>query len=73
MYIWGYFDYISPVPRDPSDHFFNPALLQSQFDTLEEPGDALVLDIRQTPEALVQDILEKCPPDAVSCTGQAAR
>ncbi|CAD7938023.1 unnamed protein product [Amoebophrya sp. A25] len=24
MYIWGYFDYISPVPRDPSDHFFNP-------------------------------------------------
>ncbi len=40
-----------------SDHFFNPALLQSQFETLEEPRDALVLDIRQTPEALVQRIL----------------
>ena len=24
MYIWGYFDYISPVPRDPNDNFFNP-------------------------------------------------
>merc|ERR1712194_732489 len=24
QYIWGYFDYISPVPRDPRDHFYNP-------------------------------------------------
>ena len=40
-----------------TDHFFNPALLQSQLDTLEEPQGALVLDIRQTPEALVQAIL----------------
>ncbi|MCA3185221.1 MULTISPECIES: gluconokinase [unclassified Cupriavidus] len=54
-----------------SDHFFNPALLQSQFDTLEEPRDALVLDIRRPPEALVQDILAKCPPESASCTGQA--
>ncbi len=40
-----------------TDHFFNPALLESQLDTLEEPQGALVLDIRQTPEALVQAIL----------------
>lgn len=40
-----------------TDHFFNPALLQSQLDTLEEPQGALVLDIRQTPQALVQAIL----------------
>ncbi|WP_342051015.1 MULTISPECIES: gluconokinase [unclassified Cupriavidus] len=45
-----------------TDHFFNPALLQSQFQTLEEPRDALVLDIRQSPEELVQDILDRCPP-----------
>ena len=55
-----------------SDHFFNPALLQSQFDTLEEPDDALVLDIRRSPEALVQDILAKCPPESASCAGKAA-
>ena len=44
-----------------SDHFFNPDLLQSQFETLEEPCDALVLDIRQTPEALVQRVLAEVP------------
>jgi gluconokinase len=27
------------------DHFMNPALLQSQIDTLERPADALVVDI----------------------------
>ncbi|KJK23567.1 gluconate kinase [Burkholderiaceae bacterium 16] len=50
-----------------SEHFFNPALLQSQFETLEEPRDALVLDIRQTPEALVQYILAEVP----ACKGAA--
>ncbi|CAG9177008.1 gluconokinase [Cupriavidus pampae] len=45
-----------------TDHFFNPALLQSQFATLEEPRDALVLDIRRSPEELVQDILDRHPP-----------
>jgi len=44
-----------------SDHFFNPALLQSQFDTLEEPVGALVLDIRQAPETLVDTILAARP------------
>jgi gluconokinase len=27
------------------DHFMNPALLQSQIDTLERPADALVVDL----------------------------
>jgi gluconokinase len=45
-----------------SEHFFNPALLQSQFDTLEEPRDALVMDIRQPPEQLVERILAEVPP-----------
>lgn len=45
-----------------SHHFFNPDLLQSQFDTLEEPSDALVLDIRQSPQELVNRILASVPP-----------
>jgi gluconokinase len=45
-----------------TEHFFNPDLLQSQFDTLEEPSDALVLDIRQSPEALVATILQATVP-----------
>ncbi|MGO4302635.1 gluconokinase [Cupriavidus sp. RAF12] len=56
-----------------TDHFFNPALLQSQFETLEEPQDALVLDIRRTPEALVQDILDECPPASTDCADKPSR
>ncbi len=28
-----------------TDHFMNPALLQSQIDTLERPADAIVVDV----------------------------
>lgn len=41
-----------------TDHFFNPELLQSQFDTLELPRDAVELDIRQPPDVLVDTILQ---------------
>jgi gluconokinase len=37
-------------------HFFDQRLLQSQFDTLEEPADAIVVDISQTPEQIAAAI-----------------
>jgi gluconokinase len=39
-----------------TDHFMDPALAASQFDTLEPPADALVLDARRPPDALVRTI-----------------
>ena len=40
-------------------HFMPTALLDSQFATLEppEPGEAVVVDIDQAPEAVLRDIL----------------
>lgn len=38
-------------------HFMNPALLQSQLDTLEMPADALRVDATQQPEAVARAIL----------------
>ncbi len=37
-------------------HFMNPDLLDSQFDALEEPEDALVLDASERPDVLVARI-----------------
>lgn len=37
-------------------HFFDRRLLQSQFDTLEEPADAIVVDISETPEKIADTI-----------------
>jgi len=38
-------------------HFMNPALLQSQLDTLEMPADALRVDATHAPEAVAREIL----------------
>lgn len=41
-------------------HFMNPKLLQSQFETLEEPqGGVTVVDIAPSPEAIVRTIRTK--------------
>lgn len=42
-----------------TDHFMPPALLQSQFDTLESPSSdqALVIDITKEPQDIVSEIL----------------
>ena len=40
------------------DNFMPPALLNSQFDTLEEPQDAIVVDIELSPDEIVKIILK---------------
>jgi len=40
-------------------HYMKAGMLDSQFAILEPPGDALVLDVRQTPEELVAAIRRK--------------
>jgi gluconokinase len=42
--------------RNRVGHFMNPDLLQSQFETLEEPRDAIVVDVSMAPEAIVSAI-----------------
>jgi gluconokinase len=42
-----------------SGHFMNPILIQSQFDTLEEPRDAIVVDIAGAPEKIVDSIRDQ--------------
>jgi gluconokinase len=39
----------------------NPALLQSQLDTLEPPADALRILNDRAPEQVVESILKKIP------------
>ena len=41
------------------NHFMSNALLQSQFDALEEPLDAIIVDISAIPDSIVKNIREK--------------
>jgi gluconokinase len=56
VYLKGSKEVIGERLRDRVGHFMNPDLLQSQFDTLEEPRDAFVVDVSMAPEAIVSAI-----------------
>ncbi|MFP3889807.1 gluconokinase [uncultured Ralstonia sp.] len=59
VYLKGDFELLQGRLSARKDHFFNPALLRSQFDALEEPTDAIVVDIALPPETLVQQATEQ--------------
>jgi gluconokinase len=63
LYLHGSFDLLHRRLSARKHHFFDPALLQSQLDTLEEPspGEALRVDIDATPEAIVERIVGSLP------------
>ena len=56
IHLTGTFELIQRRMTERSDHFMPESLLRSQFDTLEEPGNALELSCEDTPEKLVFDI-----------------
>ena len=47
-------------------HFFDPHLLASQFETLEEPRNALVIDVDREPASVVSEILEGLDVDSAA-------
>ncbi|WP_347274476.1 gluconokinase [Candidatus Kuenenia sp.] len=56
VYLKGERELISQRLNRRKGHFLNENLLLSQFETLEEPEDAFVVDIIQSPEAIVTRI-----------------
>jgi gluconokinase len=62
VYLQGGFDLISQRLKDRKSHFFNAALLRSQFDALEIPSDALVVDISKEPGEIIRTIVEAIQP-----------
>jgi gluconokinase len=53
VYLRGTKELIAGRLRNRGGHFMNPALLQSQIDTLEEPREAIVIDASAAPESIV--------------------
>ena len=53
IYLRGDYDCIQNRVKQRRGHFMGADLLQSQFDTLEEPKDAIVVDVSLSPEQIV--------------------
>jgi len=61
IYLQGSFELIHERLKHRQNHFMKESLLQSQFDTLEEPtfSEAIYIDASQPPEVIVQIIINK--------------
>lgn len=58
VYLKGPQRLIAERLADRKGHFFDPALLQAQFNDLEEPRNLLEVDISPPPEAIADSIME---------------
>jgi gluconokinase len=56
VYLRGSLPLIHQRLLQRSGHYMDPKLLQSQFDTLEEPSDAVVFDVSAEPAEIVRGI-----------------
>jgi gluconokinase len=59
IYLRGTKELIAERLRHRAGHFAGQAILDDQFAVLEEPRDALVVDIAKDPQAIVTEILAK--------------
>lgn len=59
VYLKGSFELIRSRLRRRPNHFMKADMLESQFNTLEEPSNALVVDVSLRPSAIVEQILSE--------------
>jgi gluconokinase len=59
VYLRGSYQLIAGRVRARQGHFAGEELLSSQFAALEEPRDALTIDVDQTPEQIVDEALRR--------------
>ncbi|MBW4687210.1 MAG: gluconokinase [Komarekiella atlantica HA4396-MV6] len=54
VYLKGSFEVIQNRLQERHNHFMTEKLLKSQFDALEEPPDAMYVDVSDPPEMIVE-------------------
>jgi gluconokinase len=58
VYLKGSYELVWSRMEKRTDHFMKPHMLKSQFGALEEPADALTMDISLPVNVIVQEILK---------------
>ena len=61
VYLHGSLETLRERLKTRTGHFFDPSLLQSQLETLEEPGadEAITVNIELSPEEIVDEVLKQ--------------
>ncbi|AFZ23916.1 gluconate kinase, SKI family [Cylindrospermum stagnale PCC 7417] len=56
VYLKGTFEILQKRLQERQNHFMTAKLLQSQFDALEEPVNAICVEISEPPEVIVKNL-----------------
>jgi gluconokinase len=59
VFLSGSYDLILLRMKERTDHYMKAGMLRSQFADLEEPRDALTVDIAPPPEKIIEEILRR--------------
>jgi len=59
IYLKGSYDLLLSRMSTREDHYMKPGMLQSQFNVLEEPKDAIVLDVKMPLKDMIDTITKK--------------
>lgn len=59
IYLKGSYELIWSRMSERKEHYMKPHMLQSQFETLEEPTNALAVDISLSVDEIVQEIVKR--------------
>jgi gluconokinase len=59
VYLKGSAELIRSRLKHRSSHFMKASMLASQFEVLEEPSEAIVIDVSPPPRAIVEEILAR--------------
>ena len=69
IYLRGNFELIRDRLRKRKGHFVPTSLLPSQFQTLEEPVDAITVDVAADPQSIVDEIRKRLEDNSKSPGG----
>ncbi len=58
VYLRGDYNCIQSRIKERQGHFMEEKMLRSQFATLEEPNNAVIIDVSLSPEEIVEEILK---------------
>jgi gluconokinase len=59
VYLKGSYELILARLQAREGHYMKPEMLESQFEALEEPRQTWVIDVAQTPQAIVRQIRQE--------------
>ena len=65
LYLRGSFELILSRMQQRGSHYMKPDMLRSQFEVLEEPKDAIVVDITPPPADIAREIVHRLSGPAV--------